>query len=103
MVWLGNAENFKYCHVQLAGTGGRVLACCAEDAVLVFSKETASMTIVTTEGDTEDVFFPDFVSCVQELDGVRVFTQYGQEFVQQVPQCLIDTYSIGSVSPGTLT
>jgi hypothetical protein len=90
----------KYCHTILAGGVSKILAWCADDAVLCFSRETASMTIVTVDGDTEDVFFPDFVSCVQEMDGVRVFSLAGQEFVQQVPQCLIDTYSIGSVSPG---
>ena len=60
------------------------IAWCSEEAVVVFSRDTASMTIVTVDGDTEAFYFADFVSFVQELDGVRVFSLSGQEFVQQV-------------------
>ena len=103
-LWLGSVDQ-RYCAVALAVDGHKEIkeiAWCSEEAVVVFSRDTASMTIVTVDGDTEAFYFADFVSFVQELDGVRVFSLSGQEFVQQVPQCLIDTFSIGSVSPGSL-
>ena len=100
-LWLGSVDQ-RYCVAALAGGGHKEIAWCSDEAVVVFSRETASMTIVTVDGDTETFYFADFINFVQEIDGVRVFSLSGQEFVQQVPQCLIDTFSIGSVSPGSL-
>ena len=101
LVWLGGVDH-RHCAAALAGGGPKEIAWVGDEAVIVFSRETASMTIVTVDGDVEDVFFLGFINLVQELDGVRVFSLSGQEFVQQVPQCLIDTFSIGSLSPGSL-
>ncbi len=101
LLWLGGIDGKKG-SFQFTGSVPSAVAWCAPDAVVAVFPEASRAQVVTAAGEAEDLFITEFYAIVQELDGARLFCSGGQELVQEVPQCLIDTFSIGSVAPGAL-
>ncbi|XP_059091268.1 vacuolar protein sorting-associated protein 16 homolog [Tigriopus californicus] len=102
-LWLGTLET-KFCHAQMtkAAMGGMDIVWCADKAVIGFDKNAVMCHLVTIEGQQEDLFLTNYLTAVPELDGIRVMSLSGQEFIHQVPDPLLDTFSIGSVGPGAM-
>ncbi len=101
LLWMGTTER-KMASVRLNSMPD-CIAWCASDAVLLFYASTSICQIVTARGDKEEVFLPDFLSVTQEVDGARVFnTSGGQELIREVPNCILEAFSIGSVAPSAL-
>ncbi len=87
--------------IQL-GTIPNYMAWCGQEAVLAVFSEVCQARIITSQGDTDDLFIADVCEIVQELDGARILSGEGQEIIQEVPQCLLDAFSIASTAPGAL-
>lgn len=103
VLWLGTLEN-KFCHIQLSSESlvGLDMVWCADKAVLCFDKNGVICHLVTIEGQREDLFLTNYLTAVAEIDGVRVMSLSGQEFIHEVPSPLLNTFSIGSVSAGAM-
>ena len=46
------------------------------------------------------MYFPGYLGAVQEIDGLRLFTSFSQEWLQCVPTSVQQVFAIGSMSPG---
>ncbi|XP_040579137.1 vacuolar protein sorting-associated protein 16 homolog isoform X1 [Lepeophtheirus salmonis] len=105
LVWIGSANEklTKIASYKLDFNEVSKVAWCSSDAVVVFPADDSSPVIVTVKGSGEMIFILGFIACVQEVDGLRIFSRScGQELLQPVPKIVEETFKIGSISSSAM-
>eukprot|EP01028_Stygiella_incarcerata_P006175 TRINITY_DN251_c1_g2_i1.p1 TRINITY_DN251_c1_g2~~TRINITY_DN251_c1_g2_i1.p1 ORF type:complete len:899 (+),score=217.35 TRINITY_DN251_c1_g2_i1:92-2788(+) len=81
------------------------LAWCANDAIVLFwdmetlEKDVSLMLMVTPNRAIHKFIYDTDAHLVTEIDGLRVITPEKCEFLDRVPDVLVDIFQIGSMAP----
>jgi len=102
LVWVTDCDGEKIGSFSLPDGAPDDIAWCSKDAMVAIYPSLCQAQIATLQGDRESLFLMDFLCLAQEADGVRLLTSGGQDFVQEVPDCVLNAHVIGGVHPAAL-
>eukprot|EP00899_Mesostigma_viride_P000918 jgi/Mesvir1/10827/Mv07754-RA.2 len=73
---------------------------CGQDSVVLYWSE--ALLVVGPFGDWLRFAYDEHVHLAAEVDGVRVLGPHASEFLQRVPDSVVDVFKVGSTAPGAL-
>ncbi|XP_039291085.1 vacuolar protein sorting-associated protein 16 homolog [Nilaparvata lugens] len=99
-VWIGGVD-LHHCY-RLFDTKNKSppkeLAWCGEDAIAIYRDN--NVEIIDEKEDPLNFFFEIPIKLVQELDCVRILSQYNHEILQKVPFVVQEIFRINGTGPG---
>ncbi|RZF45723.1 hypothetical protein LSTR_LSTR005018 [Laodelphax striatellus] len=100
MVWIGGSD-LHHCY-RLFDTHNKTppkeLVWCGEDAVAIY--RDSNVEIIDEKEDPLNFYFEIPIKLVQELDCVRIVSQYSHEILQKVPFVVQEIFRINGTGPG---
>ncbi|RWS09868.1 vacuolar protein sorting-associated protein 16-like protein [Dinothrombium tinctorium] len=104
VLWIGflyEKDLKKNCEFETKSkTKPQFMMWCGEDAVACLWKNI--LLLVGKEKEWLNFVIEPPVHLVEEIDGIRIIGNDVHEFLQQVPEVVVDVFRIGSVSAGAL-